>query len=156
MKTKKLILTGTAIASVLALSVGITWAAFSAKTTTLNVVTMGNVHIDLIDEYTRPEGGVGPGDKIDKVVSARNTGKNTEWVRISVDKAWWDPQTKKELDRSVYDPSYIVLNTDDSLWVQSTDGYYYYQKPLLKKILWIHLNCRLIGIWKAIQTSKDI
>ena len=131
MKTKKIILTGTAIASVLALSVGITWAAFSAKTTTLNVVTMGNVHIDLIDKYTRPEGGVGPGDKIAKIVSAKNTGKNTEYVRISVDKAWCDPQTGEELDKKQYDPDYIVLNINDQKWVEGSDRYYYYQEPLL-------------------------
>ena len=131
MKSKKLILTVSAVICVLALSVGVTLAAFSAKTTTLNVLTFGNVHIDLIDDYTRPEKGVAPGETVAKVVSAKNTGKNVSYVRIYVDKAWCDLETGAELDRLEYNPDYIVLNIKDpEMWVDGGDGYWYYQEPL--------------------------
>ena len=132
MNKKKLILILTSLVCVLALSVGVTLATtISAETNTLNVVTFGNVHVDLVDIYTKPDHGVSPGETIPKIVSATNTGKNTSYVRISADKAWFDPDTDTELDRIQYDPDYIILNIKDpDLWVLGTDGYYYYQKPL--------------------------
>lgn len=134
MNKKKLILVVTALICVLALSVGVTLAASfsddSPKAETTNVVTIGRVDIDLIDIYTRPA-SVGPGQVVPKIVSVENTGENTAYVRIQVDKAWYESGTDNRLDTTVYDPGYIVLNfANPEDWVLGTDGYYYYQIPL--------------------------
>lgn len=134
MNRKKLILVVTALICVLALSVGVTLAASfdndSPKAETTNVVTMGRVDIELIDIYTRPN-SVGPGQVVPKEVSVENTGDNTAYVRIQIDKAWYEPDTENRLDTSVYDPDYIVLNfANPEDWLLGTDGYYYYQIPL--------------------------
>ncbi len=134
MNKKKLILVVTALICVLALSVGVTLAASfdknSPKTETTNVVTMGRVDIELIDIYTRPT-SVGPGQVVPKIVSVENTGDNTAYVRIKVDKAWYTPGTDERLDTAVYDPNYIVLNfANPEDWLLGTDGYYYYRIPL--------------------------
>lgn len=127
MNKKKIIWIAAALALVAVLSAGVTLAAFSASKETLNVVTFGNVHIDLIDEYTRPEKGVMPGQTVDKVVSAKNTGSNTAYVRLKLTKSWWEADTPRE----DLDPAYITLNFSNAdKWVEGEDGYYYYQLPL--------------------------
>lgn len=134
MNKKKLILVVTALICVLTLSVGVTLAASfsnnSPKVETTNVVTMGRVDIDLIDIYSRPD-TVGPGQVVPKVVSVKNIGENTAYVRIQVDKAWYEQDTENRLDTTEYDPNYIVLNfANPEDWILGTDGYYYYQIPL--------------------------
>lgn len=127
MNRKKIIGIAAALALVAVLSAGVTLAAFSASKETVNVVTFGNVHIDLIDEYTKPQKGVVPGQTVDKIVTAKNTGSNPAYVRLKLTKSWWEDETP----RDDLDPSYITLhfsNTDK--WVQGEDGCYYYQFPL--------------------------
>lgn len=109
------------------LSVGVTLAAFKASVETINTLTFGNVHVDLIDVYTKPEKGVVPGQTVEKIVSAKNTGSNTQYVRLRLTKSWWEGgQERRDLD-----PSYIELNfVNPDKWVLGEDGYYYYQLPL--------------------------
>lgn len=127
MKVRKLILIAVAFVCIVALTAGVTLAAFNSSLTTTNVVTFGNISVELIDIYEKPSEGVRPGQVIDKVVSAKNNGNNTEYVRIHVEKSWTDNGVVLE-DK---DPDYIVLNfSNPELWVDGEDGYYYYQKPL--------------------------
>lgn len=134
MNKKKLILVVTALMCVLTLSVGVTLAASfgtsDPKVETTNVVTIGRVDIDLIDIYTRPA-SVSPGQVVPKTVSVENVGENTSYVRIYMDKAWFEPGTDNQLDKDKYNPDYIILNfTNPEAWILGTDGYYYYQYPL--------------------------
>lgn len=127
LKKKKIICIAAALMLIAVLSAGVTLAAFTASKETLNIVTFGNVHIALIDEYTKPEAGVVPGQTVDKIVSAKNTGSNTAYVRLKLTKSWWqNGQMREDLD-----PAYITLNFSNAdKWVEGTDGYYYYQLPL--------------------------
>lgn len=127
MNRKKIILIAASLVLVAVLSAGVTLAAFTASKETRNVVTFGNVHIDLIDEYAKPEKGVMPGQTVDKVVTAKNTGSNTAYVRLKLTKSWWEAGAPRE----DLDPSYIALNFSNAdKWVEGEDGYYYYQLPL--------------------------
>lgn len=127
LKKKKIICIAAALMLIAVLSAGVTLAAFTASKETLNVVTFGNVHIALVDDYTKPEAGVMPGQTVQKTVSAKNTGSNTAFVRLKLTKSWWDNgQMREELD-----PSYINLDFSNAdKWVEGADGYYYYQLPL--------------------------
>lgn len=110
--------------------VGVTLATWSAKTSATNIVTLGNIDVDLIDEYP-DEGvsGVKPGQVVDKVVSAKNTGTEPCYVRIYVKKEWRDPSGNVTTAVPV---SYIIpqFNTTDWVKGQSSDpayDCYYYQ-----------------------------
>lgn len=127
LKKKKIICIAAALVLIAVLSAGVTLAAFTASKETLNIVTFGNVHIALIDEYTKPQAGVIPGQTVNKVVTAKNTGSNTAYVRLKLTKSWWE----NDLKREDLDPSYIKLNFSNAdKWVEGTDRYYYYQLPL--------------------------
>lgn len=127
LKKKKIICIAAALVLIAVLSAGVTLAAFTASKETLNIVTFGNVHIALIDEYTKPQAGVMPGQTVNKVVTAKNTGSNTAYVRLKLTKSWWE----NDLKREDLDPSYIALNFSNAdKWVEGTDRYYYYQLPL--------------------------
>ena len=124
---KKIICIAATLALVAVLSVGVTLAAFKASVETTNTLTFGNVHVDLVDVYTKPEKGVVPGQTVEKIVYAQNTGSNMQYVRLKLTKSWWeDGQERKDLD-----PSYIELNfVNPDKWILGEDGYYYYQLPL--------------------------
>ena len=127
MNKKKLLCIAATLVLVAVLSVGVTLAAFKASVETINTLTFGNVHVDLIDVYTKPEKGVVPGQTVEKIVSAKNTGSNTQYVRLRLTKSWWEGGQ----EGSDLDPSYIELNfVNPDKWVLGEDGYYYYQLPL--------------------------
>lgn len=109
------------------ITIGITYAAFKAEKRTTNVITIGNVNVNLIDIYTRPD-VVAPGDEVSKIVSAENNGRNNEYVRIKLRKVWTDKENKevKEMDPNFIDINFP--NTED--WIDGGDGYYYYQNIL--------------------------
>lgn len=125
------------IVAVALVSVGVTLAIWSGSTRETNVVTIGNVRIELIDEY---EGGVPefePSNEvtISKKVSVKNIGNNKCYVRVLVAKGWYD--SDGNLDTSVskdfIDPVYDTTGH----WVKGTpvdnyEGYdvYYYQEIL--------------------------
>ncbi len=90
MNKKKLLCIAATLVLVAVLSVGVTLAAFKASVETINTLTFGNVHVDLIDVYTKPEKGVVPGQTVEKIVSAKNTGSNTQYVRLRLTKSWWE------------------------------------------------------------------
>ncbi len=126
MKIKKLILIALAFVCIATITTSVTLASFSSSINTNNVVTFGNISVELVDIYEQ-QSSVGPGQIVDKVVSAKNNGNNTEYVRIYVEKYWSkDGETLTDKDGDYI--QLILANPD--LWVDGGDGYYYYQKPL--------------------------
>lgn len=108
------------------ITVGTTYAIFFAKVSTTNVITIGNIDVELIDIYTRPD-SVAPGESVSKIVSAKNVGDNDAYVRIKLKKTW--TKDNKVLENLSTDDIEINFpNPQD--WVDGGDGYYYYQKPL--------------------------
>ena len=125
-KKKRNTLIALAITVVCAISVGITYAAFNAKKETTNVITIGNIGVELIDIYTRPK-SVAPGEEVSKIVSAKNTGSNDAYVRINVEKTW----TAEGEEISSLDNDLIEINfPNEDEWIKGEDNYYYYQKIL--------------------------
>ena len=108
------------------ITVGTTYAIFFAKVSTTNVITIGNIDVELIDIYTRPD-SVAPGESVPKIVSAKNVGDNDAYVRINLKKTW--TKDNKVLENISTDDIEINFpNPQD--WIDGGDGYYYYQKPL--------------------------
>lgn len=126
MKIKKLILIAISFVCVVTITAGVTLASFNSSLITNNVVTFGNISVELIDIYERQD-DVKPGQIVDKVVSAKNNGNNTEYVRIHVEKNWSE-NGEILTDKDSGYIELILANPD--LWVYGDDGYYYYQEPL--------------------------
>ena len=112
-----------------------TTAYFSYEDTATNVITAGDVKIEL-QEWAIPDVGgdpvpfedvidVQPGMAVSKIVEVKNTGQQPAWVRISVGKAI---QLAAGVDGEA-DLSLIKLDINDQYWIER-DGYYYYYTML--------------------------
>lgn len=112
-----------------------TLAYFTHEDTATNVITAGNIEIDLLEWAIDEESGeripyddvydVMPGTDVSKIVEVKNTGDNAAWIRISVSKALLladGVDIEADLSLVTYD-----LNTDK--WTEK-DGYYYYNEAL--------------------------
>lgn len=131
---KRKILCLSVIAIMLAILAAGTIAYFTAEGRAHNVITTGSINITVVEqqkgengmtvEYpTEPITNVAPGAEISKIVTIRNDGKSTAWIRVKVG------TEIKLVGEGVADTSLIVLNFDDKNWTEK-DGYYYYNKPV--------------------------
>lgn len=116
-----------------------TLAYYTASETAENVITSGNVGIELLEwadadrtisyEEMYPDNiitDVMPGTDVTKVVEVKNSGDNPVWVRVSVDKQIiMDEQMDEEADTGL-----MTMDFDTDNWTVGNDGYYYYTKPL--------------------------
>lgn len=110
-------------------------AYFTADATATNVITAGNVKINL-KETAIPEGGgdpvpfedktgVMPGAQISKIVQVANTGDQPAYIRIKVDKSI----TLANGVTGEPDLSLVSCNMNLDAWDEK-DGYYYYKEQL--------------------------
>ena len=131
---KRKILCLSVIAIMLAILAAGTIAYFTAEGRAHNVITTGSINITVVEqqkgengttvEYPKnPITNVMPGAEISKIVTIRNDGKSTAWIRVKVG------TEIKLVGEGVADTSLIVLNFDDKNWTEK-DGYYYYNKPV--------------------------
>lgn len=122
------------IVSVLAILVAVTAAGtlayFTDTGTAHNVITTGNVEIELnewADEArTQPfqdKTGVMPGTKVTKIVKVENTGTGAAFLRLYVEKNVYGA------NQEPMDTKPVSLNFNNEEWTYS-DGYYYYNRPL--------------------------
>lgn len=116
-----------------------TLAYYTASETAENVITSGNVGIELLEwadadrtisyEEMYPDNivtDVMPGTDVTKVVEVKNSGDNPVWVRVSVDKQIiMDEQMDEKADTGL-----MTMDFDTDNWTVGNDGYYYYTKPL--------------------------
>lgn len=131
------------VVCMLALAVGSTWAFFTARQPTHNVVTTGRVGIQIV-EKTKDEYGtqldfpaegfadVMPATSVSKIVTVKNTAAGEAWVRIKAEIAIADPAGQPlplQLNTAagVVD---AVAYTPAADWLPSTDGWYYYNTPV--------------------------
>lgn len=122
-----------------------TMAYFSADITTHNIITSGNVDIQLLEwmdtDKTKPfpgEGisGVMPDTTVTKIAEVQNTGEAEAWVRVQVEKSF----TLAKGVTAEIDPDLMTVQFDTTTWEDEDgtphpywvlrDGYYYYTKPL--------------------------
>ena len=113
-----------------------TIAYFSYEDTATNVITAGDIKIEL-QEWSMPDGGgapirfedvidVQPGMEVSKIVQVKNIGGQDAWVRIALDKAI----TLADGVEGEIDISLISYDLNTEYWTEQ-DGYYYY-KTILK------------------------
>ena len=135
---RKKLIAGAVVAICLSLLAYSTSAYFTTEQTATNVITSGNIQIDLQETAITEDGetvlfedsqerfDVMPAQTVSKIVKVKNTGDNAAYVRISVAKAI-------ELAEGVQgepDVELVTLDFDDENWTAKDDGYYYYNKPL--------------------------
>ena len=113
-------------------TVNSTLAYFTADTQVHNVITTGEINIELVEMAENDKGelvpfkdvdGVMPGRAVSKIVYVTNTGASDAWVRIKLDMGV-KLSREGEADLSLIN---LDLNTTD--WTEK-DGYYYYNKVL--------------------------
>lgn len=136
---KKKILTLSMVAICMSVVAYGTLAYYTASETAENVITSGNVGIELLEwadadrtisyEEMYPDNiitDVMPGTDVTKVVEVKNSGDNPVWVRVSVDKQIiMDEQMDEEADTGL-----MTIDFDTDNWTVGNDGYFYYTKPL--------------------------
>ena len=105
-----------------------TLAYFTDSTTAHNVITTGNIDIELIE--TKADGstftdviGVMPGTSVSKIVEVKNVGDNAAWVRVNVDKEI-NLRNGEAGDADAY--LSIDYNTGNGETQWTKDGSYYY------------------------------
>lgn len=128
---------------VIAASAYATVAYFTASDKVTNVITAGNVKIELNEMMTAEDGdtlvpfenktGIMPGTEVSKIVTVKNTGNNAAYIRIGV-KSLIYKTTDGELliDEKLTDKmdAYIAIDFNDKDWTYKDDGYYYYNNAL--------------------------
>ena len=127
---KKRIAVCALILLLLSVSLGSTIAYFTTEDTATNVITAGNLSIDLKEmtksgEEFKDVFGVMPGVEVSKIVTVKNTGDHPAYVRIGVDKTIRLAEGKT----GAVDLTLLQLDLNTADWTEK-DGYYYYNKPL--------------------------
>ncbi len=111
-----------------------TLAFYTAEERTHNVITTGDVDIELHewadeDETVEfPEDGVSgvtPGTKVTKIVEVENTGNSPAWVRIILDVKALSSDGTTALSADQFE-----LDFDTEHWTKGDDGYWYYNRAL--------------------------
>ncbi len=127
---KRYVILAALILCCIAMTVGGTLAYFTAEETAYNVITTGELSMELKEETTGgkpfPEEGITgiiPGQTVDKKVYVVNNGGVDFYVRIGLDKA----VTGADGNALPFEHITLDLNTAD--WTEK-DGYYYYNRTL--------------------------
>lgn len=112
-----------------------TIAYFTHEDTATNVITAGDVKIALQEWSVSEEDGslipfeneidVLPGMEVSKIVEVKNTGGQTAWIRISVDKSI----VLADGIEGTPDTDLISYDLNTAYWTEK-DGFYYYTAPL--------------------------
>ena len=134
---KKKLAAGAVLAICLSILIYTTIAYFNTADTARNVITSGNIKIQLQEtalvddseipfEESQDVYNVMPGQEVSKIVRVENTGDNPAYIRISVDKAI----QLAEGTQGDPDTDLISIDYDSRNWTPGNDGYYYYNKPL--------------------------
>lgn len=122
------------IVSVLAILVAVTAAGtlayFTDTGTAHNVITTGNVEIELkewadeaCEQPFQDKTGVMPGTKVTKIVKVENTGTGAAFVRLRVETEVHSAEGQK------MGPKHVRLDFNQTDWIYR-DGYYYYARSL--------------------------
>lgn len=125
------------IVAVAIVTVGVTMAVWSGSTRETNVVTIGNVRIELIDIYDYDDVPIfSPSNEntIAKTVSVKNIGNTKCYVRVLVKKGWYDKNGNEvDIAKEFIDPQYDTTG----MWIKGTPvpnyseyDVYYYQDVL--------------------------
>lgn len=98
---------------------------------TINSISVGTVNGKIREEYTEPH-DLAPGADVKKVVNIENTGSMPALVRAKFVKQCGysrDSSGNIVVDSRI-DTSKILINVDETSWIDGEDGYYYYNQIL--------------------------
>ena len=113
---KKVLLVGLLVVLVAAISVGLTVAYLTSTDEAENTFTMGNVEIDLIEQFDPDNAVLIPGsqtkNKIEKKVSIKNTGANDAYVWYE----WYIPSVLDSTDGSTGTNNVVHVNSNGNSW----------------------------------------
>lgn len=135
MKKKLFVLSVLAI--ILAGMVTGTLAYYTAKGVAHNVITTGEIDIELVESMVNDRGdtvdyvnnatGLMPGDEHSKIVNVKNVGSNAAWVRVRV-----GTEVTVEVDdkKTSLPTNVLSINYNTTAWTLQ-DGYYHYNEKLL-------------------------
>lgn len=130
MKGKLLILVS-ALVVLCSIATG-TVAYYTKNATAANVVTTGNIKLELIETTNEnkafPEEGVVviPGATVSKIVTVKNTSKNPAFVRIQLSKLVSD----QNLQEDFMENDILTTDFNSKDWTVGKDGFIYYNKIL--------------------------
>ncbi|EIF6174312.1 BsaA family SipW-dependent biofilm matrix protein [Clostridium perfringens] len=118
------------------ISVTVLGKGFTSIDSVNNKFSIGSVETEIDENFDAPKEW--DGSNISKLVSIKNTGKNDEFVRVSIIPRWIDenenPWTGDSnlIQLNLDEDNVIALNKDDinNLWVYGEDGYFYYMEKL--------------------------
>ena len=126
MSKRKILTLALMLCMIAILAIGGTLAYFTAEETARNVITTGNLNMDLVEETSGgkpfPQNGIGnvmPGQAVDKIVYLKNSGNVAFYGRISLEKTI---SGGLSLDGITMD-----INTEN--WTEK-DGHYYYNAAI--------------------------
>ena len=123
------------IVAVAMISVGVTLAADTMSKEETNIVVFGNVDIGLIDEYPDTPPVVEPeGATVSKTVSVKNIGTHDCYVRILLNKSWYDSNGTSIADKINPDFNFDDWYTEDSAktTIDGTEYQIYYYNQILE------------------------
>lgn len=138
MTIRKKLITSALILLLLTMIGAGTLAYFTAEGTATNVITSGNIDIELQEtavvdgetiqfQESQERFGVMPGEAVSKIVQVVNTGANEAYVRIHVEKSI----TLAKGVTGEPDLALITMDFNKDHWTYNeADGYYYYNLPL--------------------------
>lgn len=131
---KKKIAAVVVLVALAVMSISGTMAYFTADNIATNVITSGNIKIDLVEMEKTSDGelvpfenkdGVMPGDQISKIVTVKNTGDNPAYIRVAVSQI----VTLANGQISGEGNAHIKCDFNTTDWTYK-DGYYYYNEAL--------------------------
>ncbi len=133
LKRKIVIISAAAVIAAASASYG-TVAYFTSEDTARNVITAGNVKIELRENALSDDGtlvpfedriDVMPGCEVSKIVQVENTGSQSAWIRVSVKK----DIILAEGAAGETDLSLVSFNPDTEHWTEK-NGFFYYNTSL--------------------------
>jgi predicted ribosomally synthesized peptide with SipW-like signal peptide len=132
---KRKLLAAAAIVMCLSILAYGTLAYFTTEDTAHNVITSGDIDIELLewaDEVKTtpfPENGVSgvmPGNQETKIVEVKNSGSNAAYIRVKVEKEILLPEGVEGEPNS----DLIKMDFNETYWMLGDDGFYYYKAAL--------------------------
>lgn len=128
-------------------------AYYTAEETAHNVITSGNIDIEIIEmsetesgEFVAFEDAIGamPGKNISKIVTVKNTGTQPAYIRVKLSQRII--LANESIETGENSSVTCNINTDD--WTEQ-DGYYYYNEAL-------GAGDETVPLFTEVQFSKDM
>ncbi|MGL5354184.1 MAG: BsaA family SipW-dependent biofilm matrix protein [Clostridium sp.] len=118
--------------------VGSTYAYFLSKDEVINRIPIGDIDIEIDEEFTEPTNW--KGEEVNKVVRIENKSKSDALIRVAIVPRWIDANgvpwagnvNVAKLNFANNNISTDIKETGNNKWTDGGDGYYYYNTVIPK------------------------